>query len=72
VKPFFLVAVIDKVRSPYLRGLPDFANSMNPTGDAELFTHVFNMSRQDRLRGRSGDPFLNTAKLKEETVKYLL
>jgi sugar phosphate isomerase/epimerase len=50
--PFFLVAVMDKVRSPYLRGLPDFANSMNPTGDAELnykavtemFKHVFNMS----------------------------
>jgi sugar phosphate isomerase/epimerase len=50
--PFFLVAVIEKVRSPYLRGLPDFANSMNPTGDAEwnykavaaMFRHVFNMS----------------------------
>lgn len=50
--PFFLVAVIEKVRSPYLRGLPDFANSMNPTGDAEwnykavaaMFRHVFNMA----------------------------
>jgi sugar phosphate isomerase/epimerase len=50
--PFFLVAVMEKVRSPYLRGLPDFANSMNPSGDAELnykgvtemFRHVFNMA----------------------------
>jgi sugar phosphate isomerase/epimerase len=50
--PFFLVAVIEKVRSPYLRALPDFANSMNPTGDAEwnykavaaMFRHVFNMA----------------------------
>lgn len=50
--PYFLVAVIEKVRSPYLRGLPDFANSMNPTGDAEwnykavaaMFEHVFNMA----------------------------
>jgi sugar phosphate isomerase/epimerase len=50
--PFFLVAVMEKVRSPYLRGLPDFANSMNPSGDVELnykgvtamFRHVFNMA----------------------------
>ena len=50
--PYFLVAVIEKVRSPYLRALPDFANSMNPTGDAEwnykavaaMFRHVFNMA----------------------------
>jgi sugar phosphate isomerase/epimerase len=50
--PFFLVAVMEKVKSPYLRGLPDFANSMAPDGDAELnykgvtamFKHVFNMS----------------------------
>jgi len=50
--PFFLVAVMEKVRSPYLRGLPDFANSMNPSGDAELnykgvtamFRHAFNMA----------------------------
>jgi sugar phosphate isomerase/epimerase len=109
--PFFLVAVMDKVRSPYLRGLPDFANSMNPTGDAELnykavtemFKHVFNMShvktayagdngtvyavdvaRLFNIAKRAGyhgyfsmeadmpgDPFVNTAKLKEVTLKYL-
>jgi sugar phosphate isomerase/epimerase len=50
--PYFLVAVMEKVRSPYLRGLPDFANSMNPSGDAEwnykavaaMFQHAFNMA----------------------------
>src|SRR5215467_1055401 len=50
--PFFLVAVMEKVRSPYLRGLPDFANSMNPSGDAEwnykavavMFQHAFKMA----------------------------
>ena len=50
--PFFLVAVIEKVRSPYLRGLPDFANSMNLgrgaeenyKGVAAMFQHVFNMA----------------------------
>jgi len=50
--PFFLVAVIEKVRSPYLRALPDFANSLNLGGGAEenykgvaaMFKHVFNMA----------------------------
>lgn len=108
--PFFLVAVMDKVRSPYLRGLPDFANSMNPSGDAEqnykavaaMFRHVFNMShvksayaadgkvykvdlarlfdiaKQAGYRGyfsmeadMPGDPFVNTVKTAEETLKYL-
>jgi len=108
--PFFLVAVMEKVGSPYLRGLPDFANSMNPSGDAEqnykavaaMFKHVFNMShvksayaadgkvykvdlarlfdiaKQAGYRGyfsmeadMPGDPFVNTAKTAEETLKYL-
>jgi len=49
--PFFLVQVIEKVSNPYLRGLPDFGNSILPSGDAELnaravremFRHVWNM-----------------------------
>jgi len=49
--PFFLVQVIQKVDSPYLRALPDFGNSILPSGDAELnaravrgmFRHVWNM-----------------------------
>jgi sugar phosphate isomerase/epimerase len=49
--PFFLVQVIEKVDNPYLRGLPDFGNSILPSGDAELnakavrgmFRHVWNM-----------------------------
>ena len=108
--PYFLVAVMEKVKSPYLRGLPDFANSMNPSGDAEwnykavaaMFRHVFNMShvksayadggkvyqvdlarlfaiaKQAGYRGyfsmeadMGGDPFENTKKLAEATIKYL-
>jgi sugar phosphate isomerase/epimerase len=109
--PYFLVAVIEKVHSPYLRGLPDFANSMNPRGDAEwnykavaaMFQHVFNMAhvksafandngtvyqvdlarlfaiaKQAGYRGyfsmeadMPGDPFENTRKLAEETIRYL-
>jgi len=109
--PFFLVAVMEKVRSPYLRGLPDFANSMNPSGDAELnykgvtemFRHVFNMAHVKtayaadngkvyevdlaRLFGIAkkagyrgyfsmeadmpGDPFVNTQKLVDATLRYL-
>ena len=109
--PFFLVAVMEKVRCPYLRGLPDFANSMNPSGDAELnykgvtemFRHVFNMAHVKtayaaengkvyevdlaRLFGIAkkagyrgyfsmeadmpGDPFDNTQKLMDATLRYL-
>lgn len=47
---FFIVRVIDKVRNPYLRALPDFANSML-SGDAEfnydaltlMFRHAYNI-----------------------------
>lgn len=109
--PFFLVEVMEKVASPYLRGLPDFANSLMPDGDAELnykavaamFRHVFNMCHvKDGLAGdhgkiytvdlgrlfaiakRSGyrgyfcieaempgDPYAQTQKLIDETLKYL-
>lgn len=109
--PFFLVAVIEQANSPYLRALPDFANSMQPDGDAErnykgvaaMFRHVFNMCHVksayqgagsklytvdlDRLFGIAkqsgyagyysmeadipGDPFENTQKLVEETLRYL-
>ncbi len=33
--PFFLIQVIERVKSPYLRALPDFCNSMR-TGDADF------------------------------------
>lgn len=49
--PFFLVAVIEKVNSPYLRALPDMGNSLPPSNDAArnekavraMFRHVFNV-----------------------------
>lgn len=48
---FFIVRVIDKVQNPYLRALPDFANSML-SGNAEftydalalMFRHAYNIS----------------------------
>ena len=48
---FFVVRVIDKVQNPYLRALPDFANSML-SGDAPfnydalalMFRHAYNIS----------------------------
>lgn len=48
---FFIVRVIDKVQSPYLHALPDFANSML-SGDAAfnydalavMFRHAYNIS----------------------------
>jgi sugar phosphate isomerase/epimerase len=48
---FFLVRVIDKVQNPYLRALPDFANSML-TGNPEfnydaltlMFRHAYNIA----------------------------
>jgi sugar phosphate isomerase/epimerase len=108
--PFFLVAVIEKAGTPYLRGLPDFANSMQPDGNAErnytgvdaMFKHVFNMchvkdamigggktypvdldrlfaiARRHGYRGYysmesevAGDPFGNTLRLVQETLKRL-
>ena len=48
---FFIVRVIDKVQSPYLRALPDFANSMlggnaafNYDALALMFRHAYNIS----------------------------
>lgn len=35
--PFFLVAVIEKVNSPYLRALPDFGNSL--IGQSPVYNH---------------------------------
>jgi sugar phosphate isomerase/epimerase len=48
--PFFLVKVIEKVNSPYVRALPDFCNSM-VTGNADfnyramraMFAHAFSI-----------------------------
>jgi sugar phosphate isomerase/epimerase len=48
--PFFIVSVITKVGSPYLRALPDFGNSRishdaeyNKEGVAAMLAHAFNM-----------------------------
>lgn len=48
--PFFLASVIEKADNPYLRGLPDFGNSLlghddefNSRAVVRLLQHVFNM-----------------------------
>jgi sugar phosphate isomerase/epimerase len=48
--PFFLIAIIEKVDNPYLRGLPDFGNSLlghdaayNERAVAGMLKHAFNM-----------------------------
>jgi sugar phosphate isomerase/epimerase len=107
---FFLVKVIESVKNPYLRALPDFANSML-TGDADfnyralaaMFKHAYNIChvkdgeaddngkqysvdlqksfqilKSSGFRGycsmeydAPGDPYGPTAKLIEQTIKYL-
>lgn len=60
--PFFLVSVIEKANNPYLRGLPDFGNSLrkyspqeNEKAVAKMFQHVFDMSHvKDTVRSDSG------------------
>jgi sugar phosphate isomerase/epimerase len=60
--PFFLVAVIENVSSPYLRSLPDFGNSLlghdaqfNSKAVAAMLTHAFNMCHvKDTVRGEDG------------------
>jgi sugar phosphate isomerase/epimerase len=48
--PLFIVAVLDKVHHPYLRGLPDFGNSVAKYGEegnekavSAMLQHAFNM-----------------------------
>jgi sugar phosphate isomerase/epimerase len=63
--PFFLVQVIEKVNHPYLRGLPDFGNSIrghdeeyNERALKGMFAHAFNMSHvKERLRTRDGKEY---------------
>jgi sugar phosphate isomerase/epimerase len=107
---FFLVKVIEAVNHPYLRALPDFANSML-TGDADfddralqaMFQHAygichvkdgeaddsgkllridlkraFDILKSSGYKGycsiefdEPGDPYAATAKLVEQTIRYL-
>lgn len=60
--PFFLTAIIEKAGNPYLRGLPDFGNSLlghdaefNKRAIAAMMKHAFNMCHvKDSVQG-SGD-----------------
>ena len=63
--PFFLVQVIVKVNNPYLRGLPDFGNSIvghdeeyNERALKGMFAHAFNMSHvKEYLRDEKGKDY---------------
>jgi sugar phosphate isomerase/epimerase len=60
--PFFLTAVIEKVKSPYLRALPDFGNSLighdqefNSRAVRAMLSHVFNICHvKDTVEGDGG------------------
>lgn len=61
--PFFIVEVLGKVDSPYLRALPDFGNSLrghdaayNRKAVDAMFHYAYNMSHvKDILRSRTGE-----------------
>jgi sugar phosphate isomerase/epimerase len=63
--PFFLVAVIERVNNPYLRGLPDFGNSLrghdaayNQKAVSAMLKHAWNMCHvKDTLRTRDGQVY---------------
>jgi sugar phosphate isomerase/epimerase len=60
--PFFLASVIEKAGNPYLRGLPDFGNSLighdsdfNSRAVARMLQHVFNVCHvKDEVESDSG------------------
>ena len=61
--PFFIVDVISRVDSPFLRALPDFGNSLrghdtayNEKAVDAMFKHAFNMSHvKDVLKTKDGE-----------------
>jgi sugar phosphate isomerase/epimerase len=63
--PFFLTAVIEKVKSPYLRALPDFGNSLmghdaefNRKAVAAMLAHAFNMCHvKDTVQDQKGQVY---------------
>jgi sugar phosphate isomerase/epimerase len=63
--PFFIVAVVSKVNSPYLRALPDFGNSgrgheaaYNRKAVDAMFQYAYNMCHvKDVLREKDGDVY---------------
>jgi sugar phosphate isomerase/epimerase len=109
--PFLIVNLIEKVRNPNLRALPDFGNSLqggdadfNERGVTAMFQHAYSMCHvKDAVVGAGGevykvdlakmfgiakgsgyhgyfsmefetrlaDPFTGTARLMDETLKYL-
>jgi sugar phosphate isomerase/epimerase len=70
--PYFLLAVIEKANSPYLRALPDFGNSMQHHDEAfnekavkAMFGHAYNMAHvKNVITGKGGVEYkINVAKM---------
>src|SRR5581483_893533 len=70
--PFFILEIVRKVNSPYLRALPDFGNSLrayspedNQRALSELFKYAYNMSHvKHMVPGRDGqDLAVNVEKI---------
>lgn len=63
--PFFLTAVMENVKSPYLRALPDFGNSLmghdaefNRKAVAAMLAHAFNMCHvKDTVQDQKGQVY---------------
>lgn len=63
--PFFLVSVIEKVKNPYLRALPDFGNSLvdhdqeyNRSAVDAMLKHVFNVCHvKDTVKSAKGKQY---------------
>ena len=61
--PFFLVSIIQKVNSPYLRALPDFGNSLighdpeyNERAVRAMFKYAYSMCHvKDTVQGQAGE-----------------
>jgi len=61
--PFFLVSLIQKVNSPYLRALPDFGNSLighdpeyNDRAVRAMFKYAYSMCHvKDTVQGKAGE-----------------
>ena len=63
--PFYIVEILDRVKSPYLRALPDFCNSMlthnqefNNRGLKAMFSYAYNIAHvKDSETGDKGKLF---------------
>jgi sugar phosphate isomerase/epimerase len=69
--PYFIISVLKKVNSPYLRGLPDFGNSIqghdeeyNEKAVDAMFKYAYNMSHvKDKIQSKGRAYTVDVAKI---------